>query len=46
LTFYSPNALTRSDILINLSEIFDNADSTAEPYPLRATPDSVFNLDA
>ena len=31
LTFYSPNALTRSDILINLYDILFNADSTDEP---------------
>jgi len=41
---YSPNALTRSDILISFSEILVNAFCVLEPYVEAETPDSVFNF--
>ena len=44
LTSYSPNDLTRSDILINRSDIFLNALCVPLLKPECAIPDSSFNL--
>jgi hypothetical protein len=41
---YSPKVLTRSDILINRSDIFVNAFCSDGPYTDDVTPASVFNL--
>ena len=45
LSYYSPNALTRSAIFVNLSDIFVNASFTDVPYPSQDNPDSVFNRE-